>query len=86
MEFSEYRDTVKTLTIGKKLPDSIYIHESAFGNLPEDLAVLALNVCVQFKIKDNSWNIIKFYRKESKNHNFLLSLQLLLINIIKFFH
>ena len=66
MEFSEYRDIVKGLKIGKKLPDSIYVHESSLSALPENLAELALNTSTHFKIKKNSWNIIKFYKKDYK--------------------
>ncbi|CAA6825853.1 MAG: FIG01200972: hypothetical protein [uncultured Thiotrichaceae bacterium] len=66
MEFSEYRDIVKGLKIGKKLPDSIYVHESRLSELPENLAKLALNTSDQFKIKKNSWNILKFYKKDFK--------------------
>ncbi len=66
MEFPEYRDIVRNLEIGKKLPDSIYVHESAFGSLPVKLATLALELVDQFRIRDNSWNIIKFYKKDFK--------------------
>lgn len=66
MEFSEYRDIVKGLKFGKKLPDSIYVHESILSELPKDLASLALKTSDQFNIRKNSWNIIKFYKKDFK--------------------
>ena len=66
MDFSEYRDIIKGLNIGKKLPDSIYIHESVFGELPEDLTSLVLKTADTFKVKDKNWNIIKFYKKDFK--------------------
>jgi len=66
MNFIEYRDLIKSLDIGKKLPDSIYIHESAFSSLPEKLAALTLNTLDQHKIKDKNWNILKFYKKDFK--------------------
>ncbi len=66
MEFSSYRDIIKTLEIGKNLPDSIYVHESSFGSIPETLATLVLVTADQFKIKDGSWNIVKFYKKDFK--------------------
>ena len=66
MEFSEYRDFVKNLETGKKLPDSVYVHESAFGELPLQLATLALESIDNYKIDDRSWNIIKFYKKDFK--------------------
>ena len=66
MEFSEYRDVVRNLETGKKLPDSVYVHESAFGQLPLELATLALESIDNYKIRDRSWNIIKFYKKDFK--------------------
>jgi len=66
MNFSEYRDIVKDLKVGKTLPDSVYIHESAFSELPIDLASLVLETADYFKIKDDSWNILKFYKKDFK--------------------
>ena len=66
MEFSEYRDLIKDLTIGKKLPDSIYIHSSAFEKLPESLTSLILETSDQFEIPNNNWNIIKLYKKDFK--------------------
>ncbi len=66
MDFLEYQKQIKNISVGKKLPDSIYVHESAFGEIPEMLAVLALTTIDQFKIRDNSWNIIKFFKKDFK--------------------
>jgi len=66
MDFIEYRDIIKKLDIGKKLPDSIYIHESAFSSLPDKLSSLTLSTVDQFGIQENSWNIVKFYRKDYK--------------------
>ena len=66
MNFSEYRDIVKDLKVGKTLPDSVYIHESAFSELPIDLASLVLETADHFKIKDGNWNILKFYKKDFK--------------------
>ncbi len=66
MDFSKYRDIIKELKMGKSLPDSIYVHESSFGELPENLASLVLQTADHFKIKDGSWNIIKFYKKDFK--------------------
>ncbi len=66
MIFTEYREAVMSINVGKKLPDSIYVHESAFSNLPEELASLTLSIIDQFSIKASSWNIVKYYRKDYK--------------------
>ncbi len=66
MDFTEYRNLIKKLDIGKKLPGSIYIHESALSNLPNTLANLILQTLDRHSINENSWNIIKFYRNDFK--------------------
>jgi DNA phosphorothioation-associated putative methyltransferase len=66
MDFEEYRNIVKNIALGKKLPDSIYIHESAIFHLPEALVSLVIKSADQFGLDDDSWNILKFYRKDFK--------------------
>jgi DNA phosphorothioation-associated putative methyltransferase len=66
MEFVEYQKLVNSIAIGKKLPDAVYIHESAFSEVPEQLAVKIFCALDQHKIEDSSWNIIKFFRKDYK--------------------
>ena len=66
MEFVIYRDIIKSLKIGKNLPGSIYVHASNFIDLPADLAKLALETANNFNISDNSWNIVKFYKRDFK--------------------
>jgi len=66
MEFEHYREIVKNLSIGKKLPDSIYIHVSAIAQLPDQLALLAVDSADKFNLENDSWNILKFYRKDFK--------------------
>lgn len=66
MNFTEYRELVINLQVGKKLPDSIYIHESVLSDIPNELASLVLNTIDLFDIDESSWNILKFYKKDYK--------------------
>jgi len=66
MEFHEYKDLVKQIPIGKRLPDSIYIHESAISHLPPKLLEITLSLADIYKIDDDSWNIIKFNSRDFK--------------------
>jgi len=66
MDYESYREEVKSITVGKKLPDSVYVHISALSHLPKQLAAYVLNANDQFHIKEGSWNIIKFYKKDLK--------------------
>ncbi len=66
MEFHEYKDLVKQISIGKKLPDSYYVHKSAIKYLPPELIELTLSLIDHFKINDDDWNIIKFNNRDHK--------------------
>ena len=64
MEFEEYRDLVKSIRIGKHLPEAIYLHQSAISHLPENISSLALKVSKALKI--NRWNLLKLYKRDFK--------------------
>ena len=66
MDYESYKSEIKSITIGKKLPDSIYVHVSALSQLPERLAMYVIGTNDKFNIDENSWNIIKFYKKDHK--------------------
>jgi len=66
MNFKDYQSAINAIKIGKNLPSSIYLHESALGLLPEKIAVLVVETIDQFKILDESWNLIKFYKRDYK--------------------
>lgn len=66
MNFIEYKNLVIKLTIGKKLPNSIYIHKSQIKLLPSMLGNLTLKTAETFKITPSSWNIIKFQKRDFK--------------------
>ena len=66
MDFPEFKDLVKRIAIGKQLPDSVYVHESALHTVPESLASLTLRVASALKVNDDSWNIIKFNKRDFK--------------------
>jgi len=66
MEFEQYRELVKNLNLGKKLPNSIYVHEGAIAQLLEQLALLAIESADKFYLDDDSWNIFTFFRKDLK--------------------
>lgn len=66
MDFPAFKDLVKSINIGKQLPDAVYIHESALATAPESLVKLILKVADALKISDEDWNIIKFNKRDFK--------------------
>ncbi|TNC82779.1 MAG: hypothetical protein C9356_02610 [Oleiphilus sp.] len=64
MDFPTYKQLVKALTIGKKLPDSTYIHQSAFDQIDQKLSGFTLRIAKALKIDEGAWNIAKFYRND----------------------
>ncbi|OUL56890.1 DNA phosphorothioation-associated putative methyltransferase [Pseudoalteromonas ulvae] len=66
MNFPEYKAQIKSLSVGKKLPTAIYLHQSAFNEaLPDSLAQLINRVILKLSI-NTPWNLIKFYKRDFK--------------------
>ena len=66
MEFIDFKRIVSGISIGKQLPDAIYVHRSAFENLPSSLSALTKRVGAALKIPDDKWNIAKFGKRDFK--------------------
>ena len=66
MDFIEYKKLVGQLKIGKKLPDAIYLHESAMAAIPHDLHAYLFRIIGKLDLASAPWNIIKFFKKDFK--------------------
>lgn len=66
MNFEEYRELVKSIRIGKHLPEAIYVHQTALPNLPEKISLLVLKVAKALKINSNQWHLLKLYKRDFK--------------------
>jgi len=66
MKFIEYREQVKSLQSGKKLPTAIYLHRSAIESV---LSVTLLSYIFDTLNKLNitePWNLLKLYKRDFK--------------------
>ncbi len=66
MDFKTFKKLVAQTKVGKQLPDSIYVHASALSAVPEEATALVLKIADALKIPDNSWNILKLYKRDYK--------------------
>jgi DNA phosphorothioation-associated putative methyltransferase len=66
MEFKTFTSLVKQVSIGKHLPEAIYIHQSAFDCVPKDLLDLITRVSSALKIERTAWNILKLSKRDFK--------------------
>ena len=64
MDFTDYQNHVKNITIGKHLPEAIYIHQTALDHLTEPLRTLVLKVARALKISIDQWHLLKLYKRE----------------------
>ena len=60
MDFVNYKKLVGQLKIGKKLPDAIYLHETAMASVPHDLHAYLFGIIGKLDLASAPWNIIKF--------------------------
>jgi len=66
MDYRLFKELISTISIGKQLPDAVYVHDSAFDSLPNALTSLTLKIASALKIPKEQWNIIKFYKRDYK--------------------
>ncbi len=66
MDFLQYKQYVAELTIGKQLPDAVYLHKSQIRQVPQALGLLTIKAAEAFKISHASWNILKFQKRDFK--------------------
>lgn len=60
----EFKEHVKGLSVGKKLPDAIYIHKSALVDISFPLRNLVQSAVEKSELAPQDWDIVKFFRKD----------------------
>lgn len=66
MKFIDYKQYVSQISVGKKLPTAIYLHESALDTIPNDLALHIIETIENLNLVKTKWNIIKYYKNDYK--------------------
>ena len=64
MNATQFKELVDSLTVGKHLPDAIYLHKDAFSALPTLLAKFIKVIAQALKVPETEWNVVKLGRKE----------------------
>lgn len=62
MDEERFTRLVGELRIGKKLPDTIYLHRSAMEYISQELKDFTFLIATAGQV-DPKWNVVKFYRK-----------------------
>src|SRR5690349_17155146 len=66
MEFQLYKEIVKTLSVGKNLPDAVYVHETALDRVPLELAAHLARTVTSLGLDKKEWNLVKFFKRDHK--------------------
>lgn len=66
MEFKLYRKLVDRFSVGKHLPDAVYVHETALDNIPLELAAHLARSVALLGLDKKTWNVVKFYKRDHK--------------------
>jgi len=62
---AEYFVSIKTVSVGKKLPMDTYVHKDALHLLPDNLQDLISTIDGQL-LENKDWNLVKLSRKNFK--------------------
>ena len=66
MNYENYKSFIACVAIGKRLPDSIYVHKSAITEIPKELISILEKIESALNIRPADWNILKLYRRDFK--------------------
>ena len=66
MDFIEYKALVSAIPVGKRLPDAVYLHETALDTLPESLVTFLARVIAALDLDEAPWNLVKFFKRDFK--------------------
>lgn len=66
MNYEKYKGFIGSVSVGKQLPDSVYVHKSAVSEIPEELALVLDKIAATLKIPSTEWNILKLYKRDFK--------------------
>ncbi|TKB46330.1 DNA phosphorothioation-associated putative methyltransferase [Thalassotalea mangrovi] len=66
MNHSQFKELVQQVEVGKVLPDAVYFHIDAFEQAPAPLTKFVRTVSKALKIEEDSWNLVKVFKKEFK--------------------
>lgn len=66
MNFIQYRDLIKSVKQGKKLPTAIYLHASAIDEVLPDVLLLFIRQVIATLKLTVDWNLLKLYKRDFK--------------------
>jgi len=66
MDFPTYQNLVKSINIGKHLPEAIYLHRAALSYIDKDLFNLVSKISKSLKIFEKDWDLAKFSKRDYK--------------------
>jgi DNA phosphorothioation-associated putative methyltransferase len=66
MDFSTYKNLTQSITIGKHLPDAIYLHVSALSAIPDALQILLSESIQNQQLQQFEYHVVKFAKRDFK--------------------
>lgn len=66
MKFEDYQQLVKTIKLGKHLPEAVYLHKTALTEITSALAEPTFKVAKALKIPSEKWTLVKFNKRDFK--------------------
>jgi DNA phosphorothioation-associated putative methyltransferase len=66
MDFRGYRELVNAISVGKQLPDAVYVHTSALDVVPLELAAHLARTVAALELDRKEWNVVKFLKRDHK--------------------
>ncbi len=66
MEFRHYKELVNAISLGKQLPDAVYVHRTVLDVVPPELMAHLARSVAALGLEDKDWNVVKFFKRDHK--------------------
>lgn len=66
MDFPSYKKLVHQISLGKHLPDAIYLHKTALDSAPLELVAHLARAIEMLGLGTQEWHVVKFHRRDHK--------------------
>ncbi|KZY75814.1 hypothetical protein A3755_06605 [Oleiphilus sp. HI0085] len=63
MDAQSFADKVNCISIGKKLPEAIYLHKETLAEIAPELSDFVCRIATAIKLSHENWSVIKLYKK-----------------------
>ena len=68
VDFVQYKRLVQQISVGKKLPDAVYVHTTALDGVPLELLAHLAKAVATLELDKKEWTVLKFFKRDRRGY------------------